>query len=530
MVSIRRLSASSSSFFSVFFSNSVTFNGYNGYPNLGPQLGWLSQDPFAFWQDRNLYKGTNDLNVKEADITRAIQWNEFQREPACRAQILADKVLRGQPVKMIVIGGSNSAGGGVTDHRQLYHQLFSQWWNQVILPQTRSKLTVENLSLGGTGSDFFSFCLQNFLTKNDEPDIVLIELSVNDYGYLRGDTAKPTELLTRRVLSFSSLPVVLYVSLVDVVSTKGASLKNIQNPYCHNLEDLGQRELAKYYEITLLSWRDVLCPMKPRTRKRQAYIRPGMVNRDHLHIDIKGHAQVALMMIRYIQNSLQRVGAIVAYGPEPQCMKIKLGSPLYADASALVTNPLCWAYVNPGWGKSAVYQSLQVRVKGKRKFEELKLESFTAKMGYNGPDDRTDAFGGWRSARQGSFIEFSFQVPARYNDSPSRCSVGIVIRRLSQNSGQVKMWLDNKKKDAVSITGKTFGRVHFQTRVYFVGSNVPPGYHTVSLETIGNKAIGLLISGIVLGPAGIDGFPGYKPTGTLEKVWSREDYEKFKIH
>ena len=430
---------------------------------------------------------------------------------------------------MIVIGGSNSAGGGVTNHRQLYHQLFSQWWNQVIFPNTKSKLTLENLSLGGTGSDFFTFCFQNFLPMDDLPDIVLIELSVNDYGYLHGKTAKPMELLTRRVLSLPTFPLVLYVSLVDVVSKKGESLKNIENPHCHNLEDLGQRELAKHYEIPLLSWRDILCPTNPRTQKPQAYIRPGMVNRDHLHIDIKGHAQAALMMIRYFQNALQRVASIAAYGPQPQCLNVGLNPPLFADASSLVSDPLCWAYVNPGWGKSAVLQTLEVKVKRKRNFEELKLEKLEAKMAYNGKDDRTDAFGGWRSARQGSFIEFSFQIPLGYNGSPNRWSVGIVIRRLSQNSGKVKMWLDNNKKKALTIAGRTFGRVHFQTRVYFVGSNVPAGQHTVSLETIGNKAIGLLISGIVLGPAGIDGFQGYKPTGTLEKVWSREDYEKFKI-
>ena len=164
-------------------------------------------------------------------------------------------------MKMIVIGGSNSAGGGVTNHKQLFHQLFSQWWNQVILPNTRSKLTVENLSLGGTGSDFFTFCLQNLLPKDEHPDIVVIELSVNDYGYLHGKTAIPMELLSRRVLSLPSFPLVLYASLVDVVSEKGKSLKSILNPHCHNLEGLGQRQLAKFYEITLLSWRDLLCPV-----------------------------------------------------------------------------------------------------------------------------------------------------------------------------------------------------------------------------------------------------------------------------
>ena len=77
---------------------------------------------------------------------------------------------------------------------------------------------------------------------------------------------------------------------------------------------------------------------------------------------------------------------------------------------------------------------------------------------------------------------------------------------------------------------KTFGSVHFQTRVYFVASDVSPGHHTISLDTKGQKTISLLINGIVLGPAGIKGFQGYKPTGTLEKVWSSEDYKKFKLN
>ena len=515
--------------FLLYILRGTVFNDYR-HQNFESQMEWIRKDPFAFWQDKNVYRRIDDLNVNEEDIARAIDWNE--KEPACRAQNLVTKVLRGQPIKMIVMGGSNSAGGGVSNHMRLYHQLFSQWWNSVIFPQTRSKLTVENLSLGGTGSDFFTFCFQNFVTQNGQPDIVLVELSVNDYGYLHGATAKPMELLTRRVLSFQTLPLVLYVSLVDLVK-KSESLESIDNPNCHNLEDLGQRELAKHYEITLLSWRDILCPVNRKTRRRQPYLRPGMVNKDHLHIDVKGHAQTALMMIRYFQNSLERAAVSASYGLQPQCANPGLSPPLYADASSLVSNPLCWAYVNPRWGKSNVFQTLQVTVKRKEKFEELPLENVEANVGYNNDkDDRSDAFGGWRSARAGSVIEFSFQVPAatNYNGYVSNSySLGMVIRRLTQNSGQVKMWLDNSKKAAVTIVGKRFGRVHFQTRVYFVDSNVLPGHHTLRLETTGNKAIGLLVSGIVLGPSGIRGFKGYKPTGTLEKVWSREDYEKFKI-
>ena len=458
-------------------------------------MEWLNQEPFGFWQDRDLYRSINDLNVREEDIIKATYMND---KDSCRVTTLTNKVMRAEPIKMIVIGGSNSAGGGIKDHKRLFHQLFSQWWSQV----TRSQLTVENLSLGGTGSDFFTFCLQNFMSENDEPDIVLIELSVNDYGFSHGKTAQPMELLTRRVLSLSSSPLVLYVSLVDLVK-KGPSLSSIKNLRCHNLEDLGQRELASYYGITLLSWRDILCPINEGNSVRKPYIRPGMVNRDHLHIDVKGHAQVAQMIIRYFQNALQRTGQL-------HCSKSTIKRPLFADSSILVTKPLCWAAANPGWGKLTVHQSFNVKVQRKRGFSEIPLDNTDAKMAV-GSDLRTDAFGGWVSSKPGSFIEYSFQVPSK------KWSVGIVLRRMRQNAGRIQIWLDNNKKDAVAITGKAFGSVHFQTRVYFVASDVSPGHHTISLETKGQKIISLLINGIVLGPAGIKGFQGYKPTGTLEK-------------
>ena len=145
---------------------------------------------------------------------------------------------------MIVIGESNATGGGIKKHRHLlYHRLFSQWWDKVISPTTGTKLTMENLSLRGTRNDF---CLQNFITPDDEPDIVFIELSVNDYEYIH------IELLTRRILSLKSFPLVLYVSLVNFVN-KCASLSSAKNPRCHNSEEFGQRELATHYGITLLS-------------------------------------------------------------------------------------------------------------------------------------------------------------------------------------------------------------------------------------------------------------------------------------
>ena len=212
---------------------------------------WLDKDPFNIWQQRLVYRNLEQLSVTEGTIDRA-SYNYGQN--TFRVWKVFDKVLSGENIGMIVIGGSNSAGGGISDHRQLYHQLFLHWWNNLILPYTGSKLTIKNLSLGGTGSDFFSLCLQNYLTKTTEPDIVLIELSVNDYGYLSGEVTQPMEQLTRRVMSFSSEPLVVYVTLVDLIE-KVKWWKSILNPRCYNLEDIGQHEIARYYNITVLSWR-----------------------------------------------------------------------------------------------------------------------------------------------------------------------------------------------------------------------------------------------------------------------------------
>ena len=467
----------------------------------------FNQEPFGFWQDSGLYRNINDLSVSEEDIAKAIHKND---KDSCRVTTLMNKVMRAEPIKMIVIGGSNSAGGGIEDHKRLFHQLFSQWWNQV----TRSQLTVENLALGGTGSDFFTFCLQNFISKNDEPDIVLIELSVNDYGLYYSKSVQPMELLTRRVLSLSSSPLVLYVSLVDPLK-KNQSLSSIKNPRCHNLEDLGQRELASYYGITLFSWRDILCPLNGGNRVRKLYIRPGMVNRDHMHIDVKGHAQVTLMITRYFQSALQRTGQLY-------CSNSAMKRPLFVDSSILVTKPLCWAATNPGWGKFTVHQSFEVKAQGKHGFRQIPLNSTQAKMG--GGFDRSDAFGGWVSPKPGSFIKFSFQVPS------SKWSVGIVLRQMKHNTGLVHICLDKNKRDAVTVTGKSFSTFRAETRVYFVASDVSRGHHAISLETKGPKIISLLVSGIVFGPAGMKEFQGYRPTGTLEKVWSLEDYQGLKLN
>ncbi|XP_078352242.1 uncharacterized protein LOC144636916 [Oculina patagonica] len=481
---------------------------------------WFDKDPFNFWQDRLVYRNLEQLSVTEKTIERAIH---NYGQSSFRVWAFFQKVWRGESIEMIVIGGSNSAGGGITDHRQLYHQLFLQWWNNVILPYTGSKITIRNLSLGGTGSDFFSLCLQNYLLKSKEPDLVLIELSVNDYGYLYGVSAQPMEQLTRRVLSFSSKPLVMYVTLVDLIE-KVNWWKKILNPKCFNLEDVGQQEIARYYNITVFSWRDVVCPMDKKNSKRRIEIKADMINEDHIHIGIKSHAQIAVMLTRYFQKVLRRVASC------PRKSKMKLAEfhdkrePLFIQLpnQMLISKPFCWSLISTNWRISGeTTQSLEVKVLIRKGFYEITPQNMNARMMRTGAD-RSDSFGGWRSRQGISYIEFSITVPKMAGKS-KRWSVGVVLRCL--RNGSIKVWLCKKERNPLTIKGKSYGRILLQTRIYFLGTAISSGIHKMQIHTEGREGFDVLLSGIILGPVGMEDIKEYKPTNTLQKVWSHEDYK-----
>ena len=151
---------------------------------------------------------------------------------------------------MIVIGGSNSAEDGIKNHRCLYHQLFSQWWD----------------------SDFNNDWLQvdgrKFVTWRDRKRFLYI-LPAEFHNNRCWTRCSIYRVISKRLWmrtrcnsaahgtphATSIILEIISISSVDLVK-KGASLSTAKNPRCHNLEDLGQYELATHYGITLRSWRD----------------------------------------------------------------------------------------------------------------------------------------------------------------------------------------------------------------------------------------------------------------------------------
>ena len=147
------------------------------------------------------------------------------------------------------------------------------------------------------------------------------------------------------------------------------------------------------------------------------------------------------------------------------------------------------------------------------------------------PGDRNDSFGGWQSEKRGSIIELSFYLPNLTEKTANKSSVGIVLRRLQR--GSIKVWLGESERNPVTITGRDYGRrIGSQTRIYFLGVDISSGIrHTLQIKTDSGKAGGfkVMVSGIVLGPAGMKDIKQYKPSDTIRKVWSLEDYKKLLI-
>ena len=144
-------------------------------------------------------------------------------------------------------------------------------------------------------------------------------------------------------------------------------------------------------------------------------------------------------------------------------------------------------------------------------------------------DDRSDSFGGWQSEKMRSVIEFSFCLPNLTKKKTKRLSVGLVLRYLQR--GNIEVSLDQSELNPVTITGRDYGRIGLQTRIYFLGVDISSGIkHKIQIKTNSGKVgFKVMVSGIVLGPAGMKDIKQYKPSDTIQKAWPLEDYKKLLI-
>ena len=451
------------SLYSVFFFNPISLK-----PAL-QHYGKLDEVQDALQNDHGVF---SLWNFEDKLLSKAIKTGN-----SVRMKNILRKALRDEDIKLVVLGGSNSAGGCLgADEKSLdglYFRVFINWWNNYIGGITKAVMKEIQLAIGATGSYFYSYCYQTFLGAREKIDIVLIEVSVNDLN-----KSAPLEQLTRQVLTHPSTPAVLFINLV--------SYERNNRLICTNLECFGQTKLARYYNITSLSLRELFC------HKEKGNWRAVIKNTtasDGQHLNVKAHALVATMMIKYVKSVFKEVISDINKGiGQVETKDIKLPKILLIKSETeILRQPLCWTGKTPDASKPIHHPSLRFKIVDNVGFSMcLKLKNKTKPL-------RPDAFGGWCGGEKFSYLKLSVFVPALKIKDVLTSSRSVTVMVMNERC-HATIWLDNENNTAVYFSETYIGFDQVDT----VLTRVKPGYHNLTVRTMCKGMF--MVSGIFVGP------------------------------
>ena len=436
--------------------------------------------PAKFWKLKHRFKSGQDLHLDESKLKEYID-----RPHSKRLVQKLSNVLEGKDVFLTVIGGSNSGGAGIQEDEPggaegIFPLVITDWWTKIITPITGSKLHLNLVSIGGTGSNFHQYCHHAYLENN--LDMVMLEASVNDLSINQPGNVNrciALEQLTRQLLLYPTQPALVYVNLYH-----GA----MQKDGCKNLDDYGQRELSQAYKITSIRWRDLVCPLIENVRKPVFGV--NVLCCDLHHINLLGHAQISLMFINIIRDVLLKLttSSKLAF---PSLLAPTLPKPVYIkDPNKIISMPQCWTTITPNYLKT-INNNFDVQVVKHDSFQYWPL----IRMGYqcNWPVCHTDGFSGWVGSTIGARLIISFIVPQAPNLAKT-WSVVFATRTCSY-CGKAKVWIDNNYENGIIVNSKIDVA---QTLVNIVALQVYPGEHTLTIDVL--EPANVTLAGVMLGP------------------------------
>ena len=438
-----------------------------------------------------IFKLPNKFSIITSDKT--LLSRSIQAGNSDRFRHVLMKALRGENISMLVIGGSHSAGGklGLDENSLdgLYFKVFQKWWNETFGSFAKSFLNVTALTIGDTDSYFFAFCGITFIPEGARFDFVLIELSSNDIAL---ETAKPLEQLTRQALAYSSAPVIFYINVVRDFGVNPYT-KKVENPSCVTLEDFGQKELARHYDITSFNLREIICRKE---KGRWKVMHSSMAGSDGKHIGVKAHAQIAYMMTEYVKNISQEIphnvmGLNLLSINHDGSFNLPSLFFIKRETKAL-KKPLCWTGKTPNVFKKLHHSNLKFEIKEKTGFSPcFKLYGQKQNVKRVARELRTDSQGGWCAWIRSSVLKLKIYVPRIVGENSFRTRSVTVLTK--HNGGIAAIWLDNHKNETIQTNSTQMRRNRYDT----IGHRVQPGYHTITFKTLSNELF--LVAGVFVG-------------------------------
>jgi lysophospholipase L1-like esterase len=219
--------------------------------------------------------------VSDEEMAKADLWSKVSDNAAIAA--VMRKAAAGEKVTIACIGGSitqgtisNGSDDAEVGFKTCYADLFHQWWTETF-PDTEIEFI--NAGIGATGSYIGVHRVQKDVLDYD-PDLVLVEFSVNDDG--SNFTKTTYDNLVRRIYQADSNPAVL---LLFMGQTSGSTAQETDVLVGYN------------YQTPMVSYINVINDMM-----LNGVYSAEQLSGDTVHPSALGHAIVGEILWKYLNN------------------------------------------------------------------------------------------------------------------------------------------------------------------------------------------------------------------------------------
>lgn len=434
------------------------------------------------WLYKDLYRSLPELGIHYAAINRSVH---SPHQLANRIKNVFYRAVNGENITVAVLGGSISAGATLykdNNEDKIFFYALKKFWNDVVFPVTGSKMLMRNIAIGAIGSDFYSYCLENYVQGN-ETDLVIWELSANDYHRFDNRDVPPTlplELLTRSILRLEKQPGVIYAHFF-----RGKDYK--KELECNNLESDGANYLSMYYKLPSVSWRQLVCRRLVAT-ERLSFKK--LFARDSSHPSVLGHAQMGYLLIHLFRKMFLRViDEIILTTSEKFSDSTDLNlleiavepipKPVFIKTQLVGEDSICFTFNLPSSGQMPHNRKKMLRVIRNDGFVISTAHGFLVRK------DKTE---GLRTKDANVELHLQINVP---NHLESSLKDWMILIGSYSNFGGAVFFLDSKYSRVIETEKYAYGSI-----VAAVATRVQPGKHDLVIKSLKN---GFFLSSIMLG-------------------------------
>ncbi|KAK9836351.1 hypothetical protein WJX81_007868 [Elliptochloris bilobata] len=272
----------------------------------GARLPWRG----ALW---DLGGGSTTSVAADPAHARAVLRRAFARETTSSAEMYAAaarnwgepgrlrrvfaKLLRGELVRVVAVGGSVTTGMGAARPEDAYLNLVTAWLRSLGDETHPVRIEVTNSAVSATTSSYTGQCAHDFVPS--DADLVLVEFSVNDWevadpssAWMNNSQRRGFERLLRKLLRMKHQPALLVLHWWAPLHFKGS--------YWNVAED-ELDVVAAYYRLQSISFRDAIFH---RVMVDEPGFKQEEIMCDVVHPNKLGHRYFADLIIAYLQDVL----------------------------------------------------------------------------------------------------------------------------------------------------------------------------------------------------------------------------------